>query len=278
MARAMIPVALLGALILASSALPANADTVIPITNGVDGTTAGTLTVTRTNNVSPGWDEIDLNFATWTVTFPDTGLPTAIAIIGGTWTGVGGSLGVSSLDGSDWVPRTTNNNPTLLESFVNFDSVAPNWFTRGPGSAGSYAWFSSGTPGTGMEGFWQTLQHRFLGPADGRAAFFPGGSVDPLLAKMYVTTGADVEFDGYFDFGDGYLHLPWEGRVYVSFSTAVPEPSGFALLCTALVAGAIRAGRRKGDEPNHSPSFASIIEKRIKGSGVFVLDKMGGRW
>ncbi len=102
--------------------LAANADPVIPITNSNDGTTAGTLTVTRTNNVSPGWDEIDLNFASWTVTYGPSA--TVIRVIEGTWSGVGGNLGVSALGGTDWVARTTNaNNNTLLESFVNFDNA-----------------------------------------------------------------------------------------------------------------------------------------------------------
>ncbi len=246
MGRSMIPVAVLVAFILECGILAANADIVIPITDTDDGTTAGTLTVTRTNNVSPGWDEIDLNFVSWTVTYPDTGLPTVIGAIAGTWTGVGGNLGLSSLDGSDWVPLTTNNNPTLLESFVNFDSVMPDWFTRGPGSAGSYAWFSSGTPGTGMEGQWLTTQHHFLGPANGPIDGFPGASEETLLAKMYVTAGADVEFDGYFGFGDGAVHPPsMSPYVDVSFSTAVPEPPTLVLLSAAFVAGAICGWRKR---------------------------------
>ena len=58
------------AFVLLSSALVASADPVIPIFNTSDGTTAGTLTVIRTNSISPGWDEIDLNFASWTATYP----------------------------------------------------------------------------------------------------------------------------------------------------------------------------------------------------------------
>ena len=57
------------------------------------------------------------------MTYPGRG-PTFVTSIGGTWSGVGGNLGVSSLDGTDWVARTTNaNNNTPLESFVNFDSI-----------------------------------------------------------------------------------------------------------------------------------------------------------
>ena len=100
-------IAVLSAFILLSGALAANADPVIPITatyyNYVD-TAGGTLTVTRTNDISPGWDEIDLNFASWTVTYPGWG-PTFVTSISGTWSGVGGNLGVSSLDGTDWVVR-----------------------------------------------------------------------------------------------------------------------------------------------------------------------------
>ena len=101
------------AFILLSSALVASADPVIPIFNTSDGTTAGTLTATRTNNVSPGWDEIDLNFASWTATYGGPSA-TVITVIEGTWSGVGGNLGVSALGGTDWVARTTNaNNDTL---------------------------------------------------------------------------------------------------------------------------------------------------------------------
>ena len=48
-------IAALSAYILLSGALAANADPVIPIIDTNDGSTAGTLTVTRTNDVSPGW-------------------------------------------------------------------------------------------------------------------------------------------------------------------------------------------------------------------------------
>jgi hypothetical protein len=133
--------------LIALASAAAEADTIIPIANTDDGSTAGTLTVTRTNNVSPGWDEIDLHFASWTVQYDGDGLPTYVWDIRGTWSGVGGNLGVSSLGGSDWVPRTTNNNSsTLLESFVNVNFTwQDSYFVRGPGSAGSYASFGSGT-------------------------------------------------------------------------------------------------------------------------------------
>ncbi len=243
MGRCMIRVAVLVAFILVPSALPANADTVIPITDTLDGTTAGTLAVTRTNDVSPGWDEIDLNFTTWTVTFR-SGAPTVVLQIVGTWSGVGGNLGVSSLGGSDWVPQTTNNNSnTLLESFVNLDSVGnQSSFARGAGSAGSYASFTSG-----IGGEWYTAQAHFLGPADGRAAFFPGASVDTLLSKIYVTAGADVAFNGIFMFYDGYSHSPSEDpdEVGVSFSTAIPEPPTLVLFSAAVVVGATRLWRKR---------------------------------
>ncbi len=251
------------AYIFLSSVLAASADPVIPITNSNDGSTAGTLTVTRTNDVSPGWDEIDLHFASWTVTYPGWG-PTFVTSISGTWSGVGGNLGVSSLDGTDWVARTTNaNNNTPLESFVNFDSIEPYYyydglsvFARGPGSAGSYTSFTSNAAGfpPGHVGLWTTAAgvNCFLGPVDGPLVTDPNNTAaveESLLAKIYVASGGDVAFDGYFDFWDGTLHSPPSPsetmNVNVAFSTAVPEPSGTALLATWLIGAAILAWRKR---------------------------------
>ena len=243
MGNSMTRTMLLIACVVLPCAAAAEADTIIPITDAYLGTPVGSLSVTRTNNVSPGWDEIDFNFTSWTATFSDTGTeaPTVIAAVQGTWTGVGGNLGVSSLGGSDWVPRTTNSNPTLLESFVNLDSELPNWFTRGPGSDGSYAWFSSVSPGTGMGGSWFSRLGYYLGPVNGPIAFLPSGSdEETLLAKIYVTSGGDVEFDGLMWMQDGNVHVPSTlPYAPVSFSTTVPEPSVLVLLGTGLIAGAI---------------------------------------
>ena len=122
--------------VLVAGGMTARADPVIPIIDTDDGSTLGTLNVTRSAGVAPGWDEIDLNFASWTPT--QYGSPTYVAYVGGTWTGLDGSLGVSSLDGTDWVQQTANNSPTLLESYVNFDlTYNKKSFVRGDGSAGA---------------------------------------------------------------------------------------------------------------------------------------------
>ncbi len=245
-------------IVLASAA--ANGDTIPIIDTDPDynGTIDGTLTVTRTNNVSPGWDEIDLHFASWTVTYSDSGLPTFITWVVGGWTGVGGNVGVSPLSGTDWVPQTTNNNSnTLLQSFVNLDAIADQgYFVRGAGSAGSYASFASGV---GASGEWFTLyppstwlpgppqQERGLGPVDESVGAGDDGIDETLLAKIYVTSGGDVSFDGLFGYYDGVVHVPGAGggAVDVAFTTAVPEPSAFALVGTGLVCAAIGVRRRR---------------------------------
>jgi hypothetical protein len=231
--------------LIALASAAANADTIIPIANTDDGSTAGTLTVTRTNNVSPGWDEIDLHFASWTVQFAGDGLPTYVHEIQGTWSGVGGNLGVSSLGGSDWVPRTTNNNSnTLLESFVNVNSTwEDSYFVRGPGSGGSYASFGTGPTG----GIWYTVTGPVLGPTDGPIPYPIGSVEESLLATIYVTSGGDVAFAGAFTFDDGDVHpqMAPSDLVHVSFSTAAPEPSTLVLLSTALIAAAIRVWRKR---------------------------------
>jgi hypothetical protein len=244
---------LLIACVVLTCAAAAEADTTVPITDTGDGSTPGTLSVTRTNNVSPGWDEIDLHFASWTVA--QSGNPTFIEIVYGTWTGVGGNLGVSSLGGSDWVPRTTDyNSSTPLESFVNLESTAtpiPNQpdFARGAGSAGSYAsftgsWFTQGLPG----GTQQDWQGRCLGPYDMSPPGLPYDDQfdETLLAKIYVTSGGEVTFDG--SFGAAYNDEPPPALAYVPvrFSTAVPEPSVLDLLATGLIAAAICVWRKRG--------------------------------
>ncbi len=82
-------------IVLASAA--ANADTILisDTDDGYEGVTVGALSVTRTSNVSPGWDEIDLHIAWWPVTvnsvYPPSrnpfggGPPTFIVMIAGTW-------------------------------------------------------------------------------------------------------------------------------------------------------------------------------------------------
>jgi hypothetical protein len=239
---------------LAAGAMTARADPVIPITDPESGTTLGTLDVTRISGVAPGWDEIDLSFASWTMTYPNWG-PTFIDGVSGTWSGVGGNLGVSSLDGTDWIPQTTNQNSgTLLESFVNLDTayngIVQNPFARGPGSAGSYAWFSSGSAGPYVDGSggWYLQNGSELGPINGPISSWPGQTSTTLLGKMYVTAGADVAFEGWFRFWDGKSlpnNLSEPTDVLGSFSTAVPEPSAAWLIGTGLVAVALRARRRR---------------------------------
>jgi hypothetical protein len=232
--------------LIALGSAAASADTIIPIADTDDGSTAGTLTMTRTNNVSPGWDEIDLHFASWTVQFARDGLPTYIEFIRGTWSGVGGNLGVSSLGGSDWVPQTTNNNSnTLLESFVNVETAWPqDQFVRGAGSAGSYASFGATTSSPGG---WYTAPGIYLGPSDGPIRIDGGVAVaESLLAIIYVTSGGGVTFSGLFEFDDASVEpqMVRPDSVHVSFSTAVPEPSAWALLVMGLI-GALTCVWRK---------------------------------
>jgi hypothetical protein len=244
-------VSILVALVALSGVRAADASTIIPITDTDDGTTVGTLAVTRTNGVSAGWDEIDLHFASWTVT--QFAFDTFVEMVYGSWAGVGGNLGVSSLGGSDWAPKTTNaNSSTLLESFVNLDSMATSTagqpdFSRGDGSAGAYASF---------QGSWLTKrlpepwfnQGGCLGPTDWSMPYSPSDDhVDEtLLAKIYLTSAADVTFNGWFAAtGDG-RDEPASELVYVPvrISTVVPEPSASVLLGVGL-AGALVWGWRK---------------------------------
>ena len=199
--------------------------------------------------MSPGWDEIDLNFASWTVRDVGGGPATVVMGISGTWSGVGGNLGVSSLDGTDWVARTSNaNNNTPVESFVNFDTIDDYYgldvYQRGPGSAGSYAWFTSGNEG----GWYTVLGGTYLGPVDGTFGTIYGAFQETtLLAKMYVTSGGDVAFEGAFQTWDGRRSMPVPcPSPSVEFSTAVPEPSPAVLLAIALIGFATGVWRRRG--------------------------------
>ncbi len=245
----------------------ANADTITPIIdtdNGYEGVTVGALSVTRMSNVSPGWDEIDLHIASWAVTVNNAnppnqnpfggGPPSFIVMIAGTWSGVGGNLGVSPLSGSDWVPQTTNNNSsTPLQSFVNLDATdGQSSFVRGGGSVGSYAFFGSGGGDWGTnflpntQGGSQQQEHG-LGPVDESVGAADDGVDETLLAKIYVTSGGDVTFAGWFGSIDGFVHPPWaRSLIGVSFTTAVPEPSVFTLLATGLIGIAVRAWRKRG--------------------------------
>jgi hypothetical protein len=135
---------------------------------------------------------------------------------------------------------------------VYYGNYGQNQFARGPGSAGSYASFTSCAAGLYADnsGSWYPASGLgpFLGPVDGPTDPPPGATEESLLAKIYVTAAGGVAFEGWFGFWDGKSlpnNLSEPTDVLGSFSTAVPEPSAAWLIGTGLVAVALRARRRR---------------------------------
>ena len=130
---------------------------------------------------------------------------------------------------------------------MNFENTYPSesgqsQFARGPGSAGSYAWFTSNSTGVDISdsGGWNGA---WLGPVDGPLNTWEGiVDASSLLARIYVTTGGDVAFEGTFLYrGTGEPSMLDPLQTNLAFSTAVPEPSAAALLATGLIGVGFRA-------------------------------------
>jgi hypothetical protein len=222
---------------LLSGVLSASAGPItVSIMDTDDNTSLGTLKITRTS--VDGWDELDLNIAS----LSGHALGSSINAISGAWTALGSGspgIGLDSGTGLTWVPYTTNDDPTVGESWINFDDIAP---PTGSGFArtASGAYWSSFTSNSGA---WYAMPPG-ASPSGDNLWATPGktnaGIDDTLLAVMYVTPGANISYSGEFSFTYGGGQIP-----DVRFST-VPEPGSIAILVAGAVSLLAHAWRRRG--------------------------------
>jgi hypothetical protein len=213
--------------IVMSWSLAAMADS-INILDTDDSTSLGTLSVTRTTLTN--WDELDL----YVTSLSGKAAGTTINLLVGSWSAEGdGSpvIGLYAGTGTTWVTKMRNSNNTVGQSIVNFSLTAgASQFTRVAGTGG-YTVVSSGSGATA--GSWYA--DKDITPSQDLSAFdadagteSDDGIDETLLAKMYVTKGADVSFSGAFGFSNGTTPN-------ASFTTvAVPEPGTLAMLAAGL--------------------------------------------
>ncbi len=154
----------------------------------------------------------------------------------GTWSVVGAGAGISLKDTDEdatWQDYTKGYpTPAAGISYVKFDLTidnnppAPTLWTRTAGvGADMYSDFS---------GSWfTTTDLRKKTPTAIQAS-------TGLIAALYVSTGADVEFSGKLQFSGA------TGVITTTFSTQmIPEPGTVALLASGLIGLLIAAWRRK---------------------------------
>ncbi len=150
-----------------------------------------------------------------------------INAISGTWTGIGGTINLST-SALGWKGATGLNSsfkaPAAPLSFVNFNS-----------NAGDLARVGSGSAYSSFGGSWFTTEPAvWLQPVDPDLG---DGFDQTLLASMYITKGANVGFAG-----EGSMAVA--GQVFpVAFAS--PEPGTLALLITGALGLLVFAWKKR---------------------------------
>jgi hypothetical protein len=204
------------------AAFVVTADPARPLVNGLEQITFRVSAATGANLLAPGSadpaDDQD-----------------AISTLDGTFSVVGGAAALS-------VPGTAAQYPARTTNISDFEASGdppanpPRSFANFPSTAGAIVRSPDANLTASLDGVWFTTNFaQRIRPLDTTPA---DGFDQTLLARVFVTPGAQVSFDGVFQ---SYNSV--DGPISFT-SAAVPEPASAGLLMAAGLVATSLAGRR----------------------------------